>query len=228
MKRFISILFFTVFCFTFYQSKALAKFEGLALKGGVNIGWEKLIALNSSVEHAPMAGFNTHFGYRYQNFALDLSSYINFSGFTDLDLKAQGIELTNVDGDVRNLSIGTIFKYHTDYEPKPAWNLYFGLGPSWSLLTIKLDDDITGRGFGAEDKFVYESQGFTIVVGMEEQTQFKEMHPVYFEFVFQYLKSHELTTVDATNTAETKIVSKEEIRQIEGVYYMLAMGITIF
>jgi hypothetical protein len=202
--------------------------DGLTLKGGLNVAWTKLSGLNSSVEHGPTAGFNTHFEYRKNHWSLDLSSYINFSGFTDLDLKAQGIELSQVDGDVRNLSIAPLFKYHCDYEVKPAWNLYFGFGPTWSLLTMKLDDDITGKGFGEEDKFVYESQGASIVIGMEEKTLYKEMHPVYFEFMFQYLKSYELTTVDARNTAETIIVSKEEIRQIESLYYIISMGITIF
>ena len=103
--------------------------EGLALKGGLNIAWTKLSALNSSVEHAPAAGFNTHFTYRKKSWSLDLSSYINFSGFTDLDLKAQETELSRVDGDVRNLSLAPLLKYHTEYEIIPNWNLYFGIGP---------------------------------------------------------------------------------------------------
>lgn len=217
-----------IFILGLFAVTAKADLEGLALKGGANVSWVKLSALNSSVEHAPAAGFNTHFCYRYNNWSLDLASYINFSGFTDLDLKAQGVELQHVDGDVRNLSITTILRYHTDFEPKPAWRLYLGAGPAWSLLTIKLEDDIVDQGFGEDDKFVYESQGASIVVGLEEQTKYKEMHPVYFEFVVQYLKSHELTTVDASISRETNIVSKEEIQQVESLFYMVSMGITIF
>lgn len=224
MKRFLLLLSFII---SFYADGVYAT-QGLALKGGLNIAWTKLSALNSSVEHGPTAGLNTHFAYRKGPWSLDLSSYINFSGFTGLDLKAQGIQISNVDGDVRNIAFAPLIKYYTDYEPKPAWNMYFGIGPTWSLLTMKLDEDLTGQGFGPEDKFVYESQGGSIVIGIEEKTLHKEMHPVYFEFMFQYLKSHELTTVDARNTAETIIVSKEEIRQIESLYYIISMGITIF
>lgn len=212
----------------FFSSNGYAWDNDLVLKGGINVSWVKLSGLNDSVEHAPTAGFNTHFGYKWERWAFDVSSYINFSGFDDLDLKAQGRELSGVDGDVRNLSIVPLLKYYTNYEIKPTWEFYTGIGPSWSLLTIRLEDDITIQGFGGNDKFVYESHGFSVAFGIEEQTAFKQMHPVFLELNVQYLKSYELTTVDASNTAETVILSIEEIKQIETIYYILSMGIAIF
>ena len=210
------------------MNQAFAWNNDLQLKGGINASWLRLSALNDTIEHAPAAGFNTHFGYKWDKFEFSASSYINFSGFTGLDLKAQGVNLDDVSGDIRNLSIVPLIKYHTDIEVRPSWRLYVGAGPSWSLLTMQLEDDITGRGFGYDDKFVYESRGASLVIGVEEQTLYKEMRPVFFELLVQYMESHELTTVDASNNLETIILSKEEIGQIDTIFYMLSMGIVIF
>ncbi|MGB0453600.1 MAG: hypothetical protein ACPGJV_07775 [Bacteriovoracaceae bacterium] len=211
-----------------FSSSSWAWNKKLALKGGVHTNYIHLGALNQSEQASMGAGFNTHFGYKYNRWTFDISSHISFAPFENLDLKAQDIQLNKVNGDIRNLSIGTIFKYKTSWEPKPTWNFIVGVGPLWSLLTLKIDDDLTDQGFSAEDKFVYESQGFTFVLGLHEQTEYKEMHPVYIELVFEYLKSHELSTVDASDSAEIVIRSKEEIKQVESFLVLLSMGIILF
>lgn len=202
----------------------------LVLKGGISYTAAKIRGISGTEDSLNGTGFNTHFGYKWVNWEINLSSYIFWGEAEDLTYRAQGTTYTG-DGSLRHVSFGPTFKYtFNQFEPYKNWRLYAGLGPSWSLQTVKFDEpDDDQTVFNRNQKLTYESSGGFLFIGAEEQTKYKEMHPVYIEILYSYKDSKSLTVVDTTSTTETNILSKEESKQdLSGHYFMFTIGITIF
>lgn len=223
MKKLIPLLLL------FYFSSIKAFENDLFLKGGVSHTWAKLKGLEGSNDHLKGFGFSTHFGYRWECLEFTLSSYIFWGEIEDLTYQAQGKRFHG-EGNFRHVSFGPIAKYHfrqlTFFK---NYHFYAGLGPSWSLQTITLDEVEPEGSLDPNHKMTYESRGGFLVFGIEEKTEFKQMHPVYYELLYSYKKSKTLSVVDKSDSTKINILSTEESGQnFNGHYIMISMGMTFF
>ncbi len=213
-----------------YALKIQAYTHDIALKGGLSYTWADLEATEKSEDSLIGVGFNTHFIYRWDRWDISASSYIYWGDIDGLAFKAQGQKLTG-DGHFRHVSFGPIFRYTFKKWPvyNNNWHPYLGLGPSWSLQTIKIDKPPSEGSFSKSHKLTYLSQGGFITVGVEEETRYKEMNPVYIEFLYSYKKSKKVSVIDSSDSKEINILSTNEAKQdFSGHFFMVSMGITIF
>ena len=200
------------------------------LKGGVSQVWADLHGTGNTEDEMHGTGFNTHFGYKWKYFELSFSSYIYWGEWEDLTFNAEG-ETISGEGTFRHVSFGPVLRYQfRGVQPFKNWFLFAGIGPVWSLQTVKLDEfTSTGPKFNRNKKLAFESTGGVLSIGLEEDLPYKEMHPVFIEFVYSYKKSRKLSIVDASNFVETNILSTQEADQdLSGSFFMLSIGFTVF
>lgn len=200
------------------------------LKGGLSQTWATINGRDGSKDSMRGTGFNTHFGYRWKYFELSLSSYIYWGEIEELSYKANG-ETISGEGEFQHVSFGPVLRYQfRGLQPFKNWFFFAGLGPVWSLQTIKMDSfTSSGPKFNRNQKLTFESTGGVLALGIEEDLPYKEMHPVFIEFIYSYKKSRKLSVVDSSNFVETNILSTEEIGQdLSGHFFMLSVGFTVF
>lgn len=200
------------------------------VKGGISQTWADINGREDTEDGLHGTGFNTHFGYKWKYFELSLSSYIYWGEWEGLTFNADG-ETINGEGTFRHVSFGPILRYQfRGVQPFKNWFLFAGLGPVWSLQTVKLDSfTSTGPKFNTDKKLAFESTGGVLAVGIEEDLPYKEMHPVFIEFIYSYKNSRDLAIVDASNFVETNILSTQEADQdLNGHFFMLSVGFTVF
>ena len=212
----------------FISTNLFAYNKELALKGGLSYTWAELKTANEEDGLTGM-GFNTHVSYQYDNWEFALSSYIYWGDVDGLTYQANGQTIKG-DGNFRHVSFGPVLKYHfNQFDIYKDWHIYFGAGPSWSLQTIKIDEPKTNGSFNNNNKLTYESTGGFVMIGVEEKLPYKEMHPVYIEFLYSYKEPRKVSVVDSSDPTETNILSTEEINQdLSGHFFMISMGITVF
>lgn len=205
----------------------------LAIKSGISYSWANIKTLQNRSEDnedsMTGAGFNTHVAYKWVSWEVALSSYIFWGDADGLRFRAQGNDIEG-DASYRHVSFGPIVRYTFLSLPVyKNWHPYFGLGPSWSLQTIKMDAPETSGTFNARQKLTYESRGGFVVIGLEEQVDYKDYHPVFIEFLYSYKQSRRLSVVENDDPTETNILSTEETKQdLNGHFYMISIGITLF
>ncbi len=221
----------TIFFFLLLNITAHAYRYDFSLKGGFSQTWASLNGTNGTADEMHGTGFNTHFGYKWKYFELTFSSYIYWGSIEDLAFQARG-ETINIDeGTFRHVSFGPILRYQfRGVQPFKNWFLFAGLGPVWSLQTIKVDEfRSSGPLYTSNDKLAFESTGGSLVFGLEEDLPYKEMHPVIIEFIYSYKKSQEVSVVDASDFVETNILSTEEATQdLSGHFFGISIGFTVF
>ena len=200
-----------------------------AVKGGATTVYSFVKTHTNDTDHIFGGGFNTHVAYPYKNYEFTFSSYIFLANVHNLTFNANNT-VVHGSGVLRSVSFGPILKYFTPYKPLPTWSLYLSGGPTWSLQTLKLDNfSVTQGDFLKDYKITYNSRGILLGIGIEEKLPYKEMHPVFFEIIYNYLQAYKVSIVDASNYSEVNILSDESNNQkIFGHILMINMGITIF
>jgi hypothetical protein len=219
-----------IFTLILLVSSTFAFENQMSLKGALSYTSSKIKAQAGTEDDTRGFGFNTHLGYRWKYFELDLSSYIYWGNIEGLTFQANG-ETINGSGTFRHVSFGPIFKYHFQ-SPRlfTNWTFYTGVGPVWSLQTVKMKNfTSSGPKFIDTQKLTFDSFGGMLVIGIEEQLEHKEAHPAFLEIVYSYKNSYKLSVVDASDPVETNILSSQEADQeLSGHYFMVSFGITIF
>lgn len=201
-----------------------------SLKGGISQTYAHINGTDKSEDLMHGTGFNTHFGYKWKYFELTLSSYIYWGEIEALTFNADGETITG-EGTFRHVSFGPVLRYQfRGVQPFKNWFLFAGLGPVWSLQTIKMEEfTASGPKFNRNKKLAFESTGGVLAIGLEEDLPYKEMHPVFVEFVYSYKKSRKLSIVDASDFVETNILSSQEADQdLSGHFFMISLGFTVF
>ncbi|MCO4794484.1 MAG: hypothetical protein KC493_12260 [Bacteriovoracaceae bacterium] len=201
----------------------------LALKAGANFSANRLETKANTDDHYTGYGFNTHFGYHWSQLEISGSSYIHYGKAEELQYIVNDNVISG-EGTVQFVSISPMIRFHTNWEPKQNYRFYIGGGPIWSIETVKLQDYNNSVGaFQEETKITYESSGGILVFGVEEQTPFKEMHPVFIEVAFVYQSSFRVSTVDISKVAETNILTTQRsFDDLETYNIMFSLGITVF
>lgn len=219
---------------TFSMKQSFAFEDSLALRGGLNAvagsieTFDEREDIPESEDHYGAFGFNTHFGYKWSDWEILASSYIHYGKIEKISLLVND-EVVTGSGSLRHLNIGPLVRYHTGYELFKTWQVYLGAGPTWSLQTIKMKNFITNGNFNGNQKLTYESFGYTLSIGIEENLKYKNLHPVYFEFVYGQQESYKVSVVESAKITETNILSTRDTEQeINSKFFYLSMGITIF
>lgn len=219
-----------VYLFATTSIQLFAFTDQMMLKGGLSYSSANIEAQQDTEDNMKGIGFNTHFGYRWEQFEVLLSSYIYWGNIEGLTFQADK-EVVTGEGSFRHVSFGPVVKYHfNSIQPFKNWTLFTGVGPVWSLQTVKFDQFIsTGSTFNKDQKLTFDSFGGLISIGLEEQLEHKEAHPAFVEFIYSYKKSRKMAVVDASDFAETSILSKQEgAEKLSGHFFMVSIGITLF
>lgn len=229
-------------CLALYATRGLTFNNDLFLKGGLSAGGVSIETLDDvtpaqdpnndldeSYSEFASFGLSSSFGYMLTDWEFSGFSTINFGKVKDLSFFAGG-DIINGSGTYRGVAIGPLVKYYTPFKIKENWKLYFGAGPSWSIQTIKLTSFSSVKGtFTDNQKLAIESFGMTLVLGLQEQVLFKEMHPVFFELVYAHRNAYKISTVDASKFTETSVLTTDEKGQdIEESMLLFNMGIVLF
>lgn len=205
-----------------------------ALKAAVSFGVTQTLALEDSKDDNLSIGFVTHFGYRFTNLEINLSSYVNFSDMEETNQSLDGEDYF-AEGNFRSTSFAFMTKYIFDRPLyKNTWHFTIQAGPTIGLQTYKFDsDDEDGDADLVEprDDFVtkltYDSFGYVLAFGVEEILD-KGLRPTYFELSYKYLQSRR----GALASGEPhKIIARDEQTigsDIREHSLMFSIGITFF
>lgn len=223
MKILISIFIL----FASLQAKAYQK--KIALKGGGNLTFNYIKTFKRVNDRFLGGGFNTHLGYRWVDWELNLTSTIVVGKLESFTFNVNELQVSG-QGTLRQASFGPTLKYFTNYSPAPTWRLYLGAGPLAALQTVKFDSFTASGGEFKEDyKATFNSWGYQVMLGMEEFLPIKTMRPVYVELVFSYLRSYEISIVDASDHTQVRTLqTKFSNQQILGQTLSINFGMTFF
>lgn len=235
MNRVILLLVFTLLA-----QESVAFEDTLSLRAGFSLGKGTIESKNidsivsngnkhdddDDIKHY---GINTQFGYKWTNWELIAGSHITLSKIEALHFKI-GSDQFYGSGSYKNVTINPLIKYITPWHPITNWRFYLSGGPLWALQTIKFKNfqsntDLVRGKF----KLAYESFGASLSFGIEEQTPYKEMHPVYLELSFFATQSYKVSVVDTSNFTRVNVLSGQTSdSDIENYGFVMTMGITFF
>lgn len=204
--------------------------DELALTVGFSYSKVSLNANHGTTDEMEAIGFNSHYGYKWKNWTLELSSYLFWGSFDELTFQARD-ESVRGNGSFSDVSFGPILKYHFDtVDFVKGWSFYAGIGPTWSMQSIRFDNaSSTGNLFSINQKITYESFGGVFNIGIEEISEKKENHPFYIEVSIGYKRSYEVSVVDKSDFIEVETLSKEERKgDLEEKYIAISFGIIVF
>lgn len=228
-------LFFSLF-FLLFNSIANAnleeKLDRLAIKGGLGLSYVD-ISRDSLEDKFFTPAINTQLSWYVGKFEFTANALMSFGKVDEIEHILAEKTFAG-EGKVFDVAISPMIKYELPFALKSGrWPMYLGAGPAWSLYTLRFrDNQAIDAGFDVKSdryKLTYDTFGYNIVLGTEELTAYKDMHPVYIEFVYSYRKSKKLSLVDTEQFIETNIIQEQKIhRMIEYHSLMIIMGMTFF
>ncbi len=172
-------------------------------------------------------GFNTSAGYKWNNWEAIISSDVLFGKLNDLTFNVNSSEIRG-DGSFRIFSVSPMFRYYTPYTVYNRWNVFVGAGPTWSLHTFIITNNLTTTDFSSKKRINFENRGGSLNIGLEEIVPFKEMHPTFIELGYSYMRSKQIFIVDASDFTDVKTLSKGNSNDFHGHYFVARFGITLF
>lgn len=172
-------------------------------------------------------GIGTSAGYKWNNWELLVASDILFGKLEDLTFQVDASKVRG-DGSFRIFSLSPMIRYFTFYALYNRWNFYVAAGPTWSLHTFIITNDLGESNFSSKKRISFENRGGSLNVGLEEVVPFKETHPAFFEIGYSYMRSKRIFVVDASDFKDVKTLSKGESKGFYGHYFVARLGITLF
>lgn len=207
-------------------------FQKLALKGGLGLSYVDLSRKKTEEKFASPV-INTQVSYYMGDFELTANANMSFGKINDLKYDLDGETLGGT-GKVIDVSIGPILKYKTNMSMGLGnWSFYLGAGPAWSLYSISFydTDQLKNSEYGItvdEYKLSYDTFGYNAILGFEEKTSYKSMHPVYIEMIYSYRRSRKLSLVDTEKFEEIDLAFEQEDNTFKYHAFIINMGITFF
>lgn len=172
-------------------------------------------------------GFNTSVGYKWSNWELMVASDALFGKLNDMTFKVENSEVRG-DGSFRVFTLSPLVRYYTPYSLWNRWSIYTSAGPTWSLHTFIITNNLNNSDFDHKKRISFENRGGSLNVGIEEIVPYKETHPAFFEIGYSYMKSHQIFIVDASDFKDVKTLKKNSSKDFSGHYFILRFGITLF
>lgn len=208
------------------------KLSRLAIKGGLGLSYVD-ISRDVLEEKFFTPVINTQVSWYLGKFEFTANALMSFGKVDEIEHILADQTFTG-EGKVFDVAISPLIKYELPIALKSGqWPMYLGAGPAWSLYTLRFrDNQAIDAGFDVKSdryKLTYDTFGYNIVLGVEELTAYKDMHPVYIEFVYSYRKSKKISLVDTEQFIETNIVKEQKAHQeIKYHSLMIIMGMTFF
>jgi len=235
------VKFLTLLTFIFLISKSSLAFNNeMFLKAGTNFSLNRLGVFEKEepgsddrgiAEHSYFGGFgfNTHFGYRWERYEFTISSTIVLGKVEDLSFVINENSFKG-SGNYQNLMVSPTLRYFVPWKPLKEWRINLGTGPIWSQQTVRLKEFVsTGPFSGRNFKLTYDSVGWGISIGLEENLKYKEMHPVYVELSYVRLYSLRAYLVDTSDSTKSNVLSKSEAKKdVRAEALILSIGIVLF
>lgn len=172
-------------------------------------------------------GLNTSVGYKWTNWEMLVASDILFGKLEDMTFQVLNQEVRG-DGSFRVFSLSPMIRYYTPYTAWNRWSFYTSAGPTWSLHTFIIKNQMNGTDFDHKKRLSFENRGGSINVGIEEIVPYKETHPAFFEVGYSYMRSHRIFIVDASNFKDAITLKRHASRDFSGHYFIFRFGITLF
>lgn len=227
--------------FTLLLNHKAFSFENeLFLKAGVNFGVGRIGTFEQEEEddddkeiaghnYFGSYGFNTHVGYRWDRFEISASSTIYFGKVEDLSFKIDQSQFTG-SGNYQNVMIYPTVKYFIPWKPLDHWRITVGVSPIFSQQTVRLKEFVSNGPYTSDNfKLTYDSVGGGLSIGFEENLELKEMHPVYFEISYTFLRSIKSYLVDTTDPKKTNIISSQHAdNDVAAEALIFSMGMVLF
>lgn len=172
-------------------------------------------------------GLNSSFGYRWTTWELLIGSDLLFGKLEDLTFRVANNSIRG-DGSFRIFSANPMIRYYTPYALINRWNFYVSAGPTWSLHTFIIENNLNGSNFSNSKRISFQNRGGTLNVGFEEVMPFKSMHPAFIEVGYSYMRSKQIFIVDAADFKDVITLSKGASKDFYGHYFSVRLGITLF
>ncbi len=232
----IKTLIFFILTFLSLESFAVnTRFEdNFNIKAGLNLNRVYLNTTlipneNKNEDHSESTavGFSTSVGYKWTNWEFMFGSDVFFGNLKDLSFKINSNEVIGT-GHYRVFSLSPILRYYTPYSISNRWNVFVSAGPSLSLHTFVISSTSNGSTFSNKKRISYENRGGTINIGVEEIVPYKETHPTFFEIGYSYMRSRQLSIVDASDFKDVKTLEQGISNDFYAHYLILRFGITLF
>lgn len=172
-------------------------------------------------------GINTSVGYKWKDWEVLIASDLLFGKLNDLTFQVDSSQIRG-DGHFRIFSIAPMVRFYTPYMIIKRWNFFIEAGPTWSLHTFIISNNLNGSNFNDKKRISFENHGGSINIGLEETVSFKEMHPTFIELGYSYMKSEQIFIVDASDFTDVKTLSKGNSSDLYGHSFVVRFGITLF
>lgn len=172
-------------------------------------------------------GFNSSIGYRGSDWEFLIASDILFGKLNDLTFRVDSTEIRG-DGSFRIFSLSPMIRYYTPYIIYNRWNFFMEAGPTWSLHTFIIANNLNDTNFSDKKRINFENRGGSLSLGLEEVVPFKEMHPTFIEIGYSYMRSKQIFIVDASDFKDVKTLSRGDSKDFYGHYLVARFGITLF
>lgn len=186
-------------------------------------------------------GVQTSFSYKWGRILGGLESRILLGNAADLAFNDNNQTITG-EGSIRTVDITPFIQFNTKTFKIPGkiqqfftginispWFGYMKFGPSWMIQSIELDKFNVAEEFREDHKLTYESIGFNLAFGIEEDTPYKDMHPVFLEISGAIYESFKVSLVDKSNSQEINILGSRDAKQdIKTFTLVLTIGMILF
>ncbi|EQC46051.1 hypothetical protein [Bacteriovorax sp. Seq25_V] len=227
--------------------KVLAYENDFALKGGFIFAESKFNKLDDDApeyeerEETKSFGVHTSFSYTWTKVETGFESRITLGKEAQLSFSSKG-ETIEGRGSIRSVDITPFVKVRskTFHFPQKVqsyfntlnltpWYAYFKLGPSWMIQSVNLDKFSIDAELRENHKISYESVGFSLSIGIEEDLTYKTEHPCFFEVSVSAYESYKVSLVDTTDSKEINILEQRDAKQdIKTFQLMFIIGMTFF
>lgn len=186
-------------------------------------------------------GVLTTYSYKWTRVTSGVESRILLGKATDLAFNLENQTIKG-QGSIRTVDITPFIQYNSKTFKIPGkvqelftginispWYGYIKFGPSWMLQTIELDEFDVQSKFKSGHKLTYESVGINLSLGLEEDTPYKDMHPVFIEVSGSIYESYKVSLVDKSDSKEINILGSREAKQdIKTFSLVVTLGMTLF
>lgn len=235
MKKLISFFTFIFFSLSLYAQEFNSPIdENFNLKGGLslsrlfyNSAYIPMNRRHKSHSDNTGLGFNTSAGYKWSSWEVLANSDVLFGKLNDITFNVSSTPVRG-DGSFRVFTLSPLFRYYSPYTAWRRWNFYTSAGPTWSLHTFIINNNLNNSDFDHKKRISFENRGASLNIGMEEIVPYKDTHPAFFEIGYSYLRSHQIFIVDASDFKDVKTLKKDTSQDFSGHYFIFRFGITLF
>jgi len=198
-----------------------------ALKMGVAYTYTRVTQIEIT-DSLPLGfGLSSHVGYKFTDWEINMSSYLNFS-----KLKAMNVEANNStirgDGNFQSVTFGPTFRYYYNSATTKRGTPYFLTGIHTVIQTMKFGVNtvqIDGGNFNQFHKLTFDGQGALVGFGLDRNE--KKADNYFMELVYILNESRKTSEIAGETQVQLIRAERPKKRVFENTFF-LSIGLTIF